>query len=75
MAKKYSYIISGNHTDSEGNYFPRNSVIKLTEEEASKPIFENKLTKVEVEEKPKKKQVKKKQEVQEEIQEEVKEEV
>ena len=34
MAKKYSYIISGNHTDSEGNYFPRNSVIKLTEEEA-----------------------------------------
>ena len=73
MAKKYSYIISGNHTDSEGNYFPRNSVIKLTEEEASKPIFVNKLTKVEVEEKPKKKQVKKKEEVQEvkEVQEEV----
>ena len=73
MAKKYSYIISGNHTDSEGNYFPRNSVIKLTEEEASKPIFVNKLTKVEVEEKPKKKQVKKKEEIQEvkEVQEEV----
>ena len=74
MAKKYSYIISGNHTDSEGNYFPRNSVIKLTEEEASKPIFVNKLTKVEVEEKPKKKQVKKKEEIQEEVK-EVKEEV
>lgn len=71
MAKKYSYIISGNHTDSEGNYFPRNSVIKLTEEEARKPIFVNKLTKVEVEEKPKKKQIKKKEEVQEEVQEEV----
>jgi hypothetical protein len=73
MAKKYSYIISGNHTDSEGNYYPRNSVIKLTEEEASKPIFVNKLTKVEVEEKPKKKQVKKKEEIQEvkEVQEEV----
>ena len=65
MAKKYSYIISGNHTDSEGSYFPRNSVIKLTEEEARKPIFVNKLTKVEVEEKPKKKQVKKKEEIQE----------
>ena len=71
MAKKYSYIISGNHTDSEGNYFPRNSVIKLTEEEASKPIFVNKLTKVEVEEKPKKKQVKKKEEIKEEVKEEV----
>jgi hypothetical protein len=74
MAKKYSYIISGNHTDSEGNYFPRNSVIKLTEEEASKPIFVNKLTKVEVEEKPKKKQVKKNEDMQEEVK-EVKEEV
>lgn len=71
MAKKYSYIISGNHTDSEGNYFPRNSVIKLTEEEASKPIFVNKLTKVEVEEKPKKKQVKKKEETNEEVKEEL----
>jgi hypothetical protein len=41
------YILQSNYTDGRGNFFPRNSVIELTEEQANSRLFENKLIKIE----------------------------
>ena len=43
----YKYILQSNYTDGRGNFFPRNSVIELTEEQANSRLFENKLIKIE----------------------------
>ncbi len=44
--KKLSYELLGAHTDSAGKYFPRGSVLTLSQEEAKEACFENKLKRI-----------------------------
>ena len=44
---KYKYILKSGYGDGRGNYFPSQSVIELTEQQANSRLFENKLIKVE----------------------------